>query len=167
MAENLNYDVPGNTTDVCYGNSADSCAKYGRLYNWATAMNNAGSSAANPSGVQGACPVGWHLPSDAEWTTLTTYVGTNPGTKLKSSQYWRSYSGVPTGTDDYGFSALPAGYGFSDGSFYSAGYYGNWWSATEYDADYAYYRGMYYDDESVGRYYYDKTGLYSVRCVQD
>jgi uncharacterized protein (TIGR02145 family) len=167
MAENLNYDVPDNTTDVCYLNRADSCAKYGRLYNWATAMNNAASSSTSPSGVQGACPVGWHLPSDAEWTTLTNFVGTNPGTKLKSSQYWRSYSGVPTGTDNYGFSALPAGRGYSGGSFLNAGDNGFWWSAEEYGADNTYSRNMNYNNENVFRNAYIKTDLLSVRCVQD
>jgi uncharacterized protein (TIGR02145 family)/uncharacterized repeat protein (TIGR02543 family) len=167
MAENLNYDVPDNTTDVCYDNSAANCATYGRMYNWTTAMNNAASSSANPSGRQGACPVGWHLPSDAEWTTLTNYVGTNPGTKLKSSQYWTSYSETPTGTDDFGFSALPAGNGYLDGSFYNVGGNGYWWSATEYRAGSAYSRYMSYYNEYVSRDINDETNLGSVRCVQD
>jgi len=71
MAENLNYDVPGVTTDVCYSNEPANCDKYGRLYDWATAMDNSASSSAN-SGVRGVCPSGWHLPSDAEWTALAT-----------------------------------------------------------------------------------------------
>jgi len=168
MAENLNYDVPNNTTDVCYSNNNANCATYGRLYNWSTAMGGASSSSSSPSRVQGVCPVGWHLPSDAEWTTLTSYVGSNAGTKLKSSTGWNSYSGVPVGTDNYGFSALPGGYGNSSGNFNDAGYNGYWWSATEYDASYAWSRYMYYNDGSVGRYNYGgKTGLFSVRCLQD
>ena len=136
MAENLNYDVPDNTTDVCYSNNADNCAKYGRLYNWSTAMGGASSSNRVPSGVRGVCPSGWHLPSSAEWTTLTDAVGgtSKAGTKLKSSTGWNSYSGIPFGTDDYGFSALPGGYGNSDGYFNNAGSYGRWWSATENNA---------------------------------
>jgi uncharacterized protein (TIGR02145 family) len=106
------------------------------------------------------------LPSDAEWTNLTNFVGTNPGTKLKSSQYWNSYSGVPTGTDDYGFSALPAGYGGSTGNFGNAGNRGYWWSSTEDGAN-AWWRGMGYDSEYVGRNYEGKNYLCSVRCVQD
>jgi len=60
-----------------------------------------------------ACPAGWHLPSDDEWTQLTDFVGdsSTAGTKLKSSTGWESFSGVPKGTDDYGFSALPGGGG--------------------------------------------------------
>jgi uncharacterized protein (TIGR02145 family)/uncharacterized repeat protein (TIGR02543 family) len=153
MAENLNYDVPSNTTDVCYENSVDSCAKYGRLYNWNTAMT--------------ACPVGWHLPSDAEWTQLENAVGgsSTAGKKLKSTGGWYNNG---NGTDDYGFAALPGGYGLSDGSFDLAGYRGNWWSAAERNAYYALDRSMRFDYELVGRIYYDgKTGLFSVRCVQD
>jgi len=121
MAQNLDYDVPNVTSDVCYGNSASNCTKYGRLYNWSTAMNGASSSSAVPSGVRGVCPVNWHLPSDAEWTQLTDYVGSNAGTKLKSSTGWNSYSGVPAGADTYGFSALPGGDGISGGSFDDVG----------------------------------------------
>ena len=73
--------------------------------------DNAVSSATNPSGVQGACPDGWHLPSDAEWTELVDFVGSDghsgtEGTALKSTTGWDS--GI-TGTDDYGFNALPGG----------------------------------------------------------
>jgi uncharacterized protein (TIGR02145 family)/uncharacterized repeat protein (TIGR02543 family) len=167
MAENLNYNATGS---VCYGNSADSCAKYGRLYNWETAMNGASSSAANPSGVRGVCPVGWHLPSGAEWTTLTTFVGgtTKAGTKLKSPLYWRSYSNIPEGTDEYGFSALPGGDGLSGGGFYYAGDDGHWWNATENDGGgSALTRSMSYNRESVGMSGYVKSNLFSVRCSQD
>ena len=109
-----------------------------------------------------ACPVGWRLPSDAEWTKLTDFVGgsSTAGKKLKSTSGWN-------GTDDYGFAALPAGNGYSDGSFYNAGNIGNWWSATENDAYYAWYRNMYYNYEDVGRDDRDKALLFSVRCVQD
>jgi len=164
LAQNLNYDVPNVSTDVCYNNSADSCAKYGRLYNWATAMGGASSSNKVPSGVRGVCPVGWHLPSDDEWTQLTNYVGSNAGAKLKSTSGWYSNG---NGTDAHGFSALPGGYGYSDGSFSHVGKDGLWWSATEDDADYAWFRVMYYDSEYVDRYKFVKTFLLSVRCVQD
>jgi len=160
MAQNLNYDIPNVSTDVCYENSADSCAKYGRLFTWADA--------------KAACPSGWHLPDTAEWTQLTDFVGglSIAGTKLKSSTGWRSYSGVPTGTNDYGFSALPGGEstggeGASAGIFYDAGRSGYWWSATEYYASDAWYRGMYYNEENVGRSSFSKTFLYSVRCVEN
>src|SRR5574344_2402265 len=117
MAQNLNYadsaalpNLEGNSW--CYGNSADSCAKYGRLYTWTGAMNidrsyqSASAAAVLSSPHQGACPTGWHIPTSAEWTTLENAVGgsSTAGTKLKSTSGW-SNSG--NGTDTYGFSALP------------------------------------------------------------
>jgi uncharacterized protein (TIGR02145 family)/uncharacterized repeat protein (TIGR02543 family) len=163
MAENLDYDVEGSE---CYGNSADSCAKYGRLYNWSTAMGGASSSSLSPSGVRGVCPVGWHIPSDAEWTRLANYVGdaSMAGTKLKATSGWYDNG---NGTDQYGFTALPGGNGYSDGSFDVAGYSGYWWSATEYIASSAWYRYMNYSIDYVNRSYYVKTILFSVRCAQD
>jgi len=193
MAENLNYTTASGS--ACYGEEGGpmydnetgnyrtltsseiqaNCEKYGRLYNWATAMNlpssyNSSSAADQiQTPHQGVCSVNWHLPSDAEWTQLTDFVGSNAGTKLKSSLYWNSYSGIPAGTDDYGFSAWPGG-GNSDGSMGYTGDYGHWWSATEYDgaADlFAFHRGMSYNNKDVVRYKNGKSFLFSVRCVQD
>ncbi|GHV15820.1 hypothetical protein AGMMS49938_14950 [Fibrobacterales bacterium] len=150
MAENLNYNASGSK---CYDNSTANCTTYGRLYDWATATT--------------ACPAGWHLPSDAEWTKLTDYVGgsSTAGTKLKASSGWYN-SG--NGIDDYGFSGLPGGYGISDGSFNDVGGYGYWWSATENNASNAYYRYIIYYNENVYRGYSDKDNyLISVRCLRD
>jgi uncharacterized protein (TIGR02145 family) len=154
FAENLNYVAEGSK---CPGNNSSNCEKYGRLYDWATAKK--------------ACPAGWHLPTDDEWTKLMNYVGglATAGTKLKSSSYWNSYSGVPAGTDEYGFSALPGGSGSSDGSFGTIGSSGYWWSATP--ARIMYKRGswrwyMHYNSESMGRGASIKTDLLSVRCVR-
>jgi len=152
MAENLNYDVPGTATDVCYENIAANCATYGRLYDWSAAKK--------------ACPAGWHLPSDAEWAKLEKYLGGSlkAGTKLKSSTGWKPYSGVPTITNHSKFSALPGG---SGGGFSNLGSDAYWWSATEYDANNAWRRYMDYSHEDLGRFYDSKTRLYSVRCVQN
>jgi uncharacterized protein (TIGR02145 family) len=111
---------------------------------------------------KGVCPTGWHIPSDAEWSTLTIFVGTNPGTKLKAKSGWSE----DNGTDEFGFSALPGGYGYSDGSFYGAGNFGYWWSATN-GASYAWDRTMYFNDADVNRDGHGKAYLSSVRCVQD
>jgi uncharacterized protein (TIGR02145 family)/uncharacterized repeat protein (TIGR02543 family) len=174
MAENLNYDVLDNTAGVCYNNSANNCVKYGRLYNWSTAMNGASSSSTNPSGVQGVCPFGWHLPSGAEWTQLTDYVGGAPtaGRKLKSQSGWSSCGPAGSGSsyvceDTYGFSALPGGFVYSDGRFDSAGSKGFWWSATESSVYYAYYWYVDYYNEHVYMNDLSKNGKFSVRCVQD
>jgi uncharacterized protein (TIGR02145 family) len=172
MAENLDYNVEGSK---CYGNSAESCAKYSRLYDWATAMGiDANYNSTSWSNInvntQGVCPTGWHVPRDAEWDVLMTAVGgsSTAGTKLKTSTYWTTYSGVPAGTDEFGFSALPGGGGYSDGNFFNAGSSGYWWSSTEIDAYYAWSRSMDYGSEGVFRRDYGgKAALYSVRCVQD
>ena len=149
MAENLNYKTKNSK---CYGNDASNCAKYGRLYNWDDAKN--------------ACPIGWHLPLDAEWKTLENSVGgsSTAGKKLKSRIGWRDNG---NGTDDYGFSALPGGNGDLDGYFYDAGNNGYWWGSTEDGAYGAWRRGMYYNVESVDRYGSGKPYLFSVRCVAD
>ncbi len=176
MAENLNYDVPNNATDVCYDNDPANCAKYGRLYDWATAMNGAASSEAIPSGVQGVCPAGWHLPSRDEWVELLTAIGgsSTAGTKLKSAAggWSNNYNGTSgNGTDDYGFSALPGGDGNSDGSFhegvFDAGDYGKWWSATGFLSGTAFFYYMYFNKNNVSRDYEGRTSLMSVRCLKD
>jgi uncharacterized protein (TIGR02145 family)/uncharacterized repeat protein (TIGR02543 family) len=173
MAQNLNYDGTdngGSKIGVCYGNSDNNCDEYGRLYNWATAMNNVLSSNNVPSGVKGVCDEGWHLPSDAEWTALVSYVEKEKscsncaGKHLKSQSGWYNNG---NGSDSYGFSALHGGSGNSDGSFIDAGYYGLWWSVTQNDAWNAWHRDMYYDSDIVYRYTNYKTLLFSVRCVQD
>jgi len=177
MAENLNYNASGSR---CYddntgGDSQGNCAKYGRLYNWATAMANSASSTANPSGVRGVCPSDWHLPSDAEWNALMTAVGglSTAGKHLKARDGWNSCGPSGSGKsysceDTYGFAALPGGYGFSDGSFSYVGNNGRWWSATELNANYAYSRYMYLYDEDVSRSHYGKSHYwFSVRCLQD
>jgi uncharacterized protein (TIGR02145 family) len=155
MAENLNYNANGSN---CYGNQESNCQRYGRLYNWNAARS--------------ACPNGWHLPSDAEWTMLTDFVGGSKvaGTKLKAKSGWNEYGWFSkksgNGTDDYDFSALPGG-GSSSGYFGSVGYRSYWWSSTEdYAAD-AWNRCIYYDRASVYRGGNDKSDFFSVRCVQD
>jgi uncharacterized protein (TIGR02145 family) len=82
---------------------------------------------------------------------------------LKATSGWNSNG---NGTDALGFAALPGGNGNSYGTFSNVGYYGYWWSATEYGASYAYHRYMYYYGEYVG-YLSLKYYLFSVRCLQD
>ena len=169
MAENLNYVVEGSK---CYNNSSADCDKYGSLYSWATAMalpSSCGSNSCSSqiqSKHQGICPSGWHIPSDAEWGVLMTAVGgyETAGAKLKATSGWYN-SG--NGTDEYGFSALPGGFGYSDGSFDYVGYLGRWWSASEYSSGSAYYRFMGYLNDGTYWDYDGKSGLRSVRCVQD
>ncbi len=150
FAENLNWG-PGSGISACYDNNSANCDTYGRLYDWATALL--------------VCPDGWHLPSDAEWGALTDYVGSDEGTKLKSATGWNQNG---NGTDDYGFSALPGGQGHSDVSFFGGvGDIGYWWSTTERNSIYVWFRSMGYNGISVSRNNTLKSRLHSVRCIQD
>jgi len=187
MAENLNCDV---SLSKCYDNDPANCAKYGRLYDWATAMalpskcnstlstDDVDCAKATPN-HQGLCPSGYHIPSDADWNVLMKFV--NPscsdnrdcagaGTKLRAKEGWNLYNSnfgsIPAGTDEYGFAALPGGYG-SVRDFGNIRNTGFWWSASEYHAYYAYYRSMSYKDEKVSRNDDGKHYLRSIRCVQD
>ncbi|MBI5217468.1 MAG: fibrobacter succinogenes major paralogous domain-containing protein [Bacteroidia bacterium] len=165
-------DITGNYTTKYYfdyANTPSNTATYGKLYTWAAAMNGAASSAANPSGVQGVCPTGWHLPSDAEWTQLTDYLGGGSvaGGKMKEAgtTHWNSPN---TGADNSsGFSALPGGGRSSYGTFYSVGDYGYWWCSTEYSTSDAWRWYLSYDNSHVYSYINDKSFGFSVRCLRD
>ena len=153
LSENLNYD-DGKGGSKCYENKQDYCAKYGRLYTWDDAMK--------------ACPAGWHVPKIKEWWELINYVGgeAEAGKKFKSTSGWGDDG---NGTDEYGFSALPGGFGQSDdGNFYGVSIRGYWWSATEYNDLNAWIRYMNYDIDSMGRQGGGKTSyLFSVRCIEN
>ena len=138
-----------------YAHNATNLATYGYLYNWYAATD-----------TRKICPSGWGIPTDPEWLTLTNFIGTNPGTKLKkNSSLWSTN----TGTDNYGFSALPGGYRNNFGSFYDIRVNAFFWSATEYDSGRAWdryldggsgvvYRDYIYGSKSIGG---------SVRCLKD
>jgi Fibrobacter succinogenes major domain (Fib_succ_major). len=161
------------------------CGTYGRLYNWSTAMDlpskcnstlstSDAECAITTPNHQGICPSGWHIPSDADWNVLMKLV--NPSctdnsdcagaeAKLKATSGW---NGTLVSTNDFGFAALPGGRGNPDDTFGLASNYGYWWSASEYDSNYVYYREMGYNYNRV--YYshgYSKRYLHSVRCLQD
>lgn len=164
MAQNLNY-VPASQLGYgawCYNLSSDSCLKYGRLYNWSAAMSGSASSAAVPSGVRGLCPSGWHLPSDGEWTILANVLGGAQlaGKKLKSD--------IWAGDNSSGFSALPAGGRNYYGIYYDIGDYAHFWSATEKDSSYAWYRFLESGSGVFSRDYgYNKNFGFSIRCLKD
>jgi uncharacterized protein (TIGR02145 family) len=140
-----------------YNNDAANKNTYGALYNWFTV--NTGILA----------PTGWHIPSDAEWTTLTTYLGgeSAAGSKLKETgtTHWQSPN---TGaTNETGFTALPGGTRGIIGAFGAIGSFGHWWGSTEGNTSNAWERSMKYSDSGVGRYGVDKSNGFSVRCTRD
>jgi len=138
MSENLNYNAIGSE---CHENN---CDKYGRLYNWATAMelplscNSSVCSSSITEKHRGVCPIGWHIPNNAEWDELHSYVG-----------------GI-NGTTDYRFAALL----FLDKA-------GIWWSASEYNFEGAYGQMTHFDGPPGSWYSNYKSSLFSVRCIKD
>ena len=115
-----------------YDDNENNVADYGRLYTWAAAMNGSSASDANPSGVQGVCPNGWHLPSEAEWAELVEYLGGESvaGGKMKETgtTHWNSPN---TGaTNESGFTGLPSGYRNKNGTYYGLGSYGAYRSSS-------------------------------------
>lgn len=181
-------DATSSDEPYYYVNPSVDAAVYGYYYNWRAAMHESESSSANPSGVQGVCPTGWHLPSDAEWTQLTDYVGSyrdctcggnsgNIAKALASTEGWYVCDSADW-CDDCGiglnssannttyFSAVPAGF-CNDSSFNDAGYNAYFWSSTQGNGYCAYYRGLYYNYAYVRRYYDGKYLGFSVRCIRD
>ena len=141
-----------------YNNTPSNSATYGKLYNWYAATD-----------AHNIAPTGWHVPTDAEWTTLTTYLGgaSIAGSKLKETgtTHWPSPN---TGaTNETGFTALPGGYRSNGGPFDSIGNYCLWWSASEFSATDAWYRYMFHNYSFVNRLNLSKEMGYSVRCVRD
>jgi len=141
-----------------YSNTAANGTKYGHLYNWYAA-----------SDTRNIAPVGWHVPTDAEWTTLTTYLGGESvaGGKLKEAGTLNWASPNTAAINETGFSALPGGLRYSDGTFYYIGNDGAWWTAGESNASYAWYRYMSCSRSSVYRNYDGKADGFSVRCLRD
>ncbi len=148
-------DDKGEPAWCYYDNNAANGTKYGKLYNW-YAVNDS----------RGLAPQGYHIPTDAEWTKLTDYLGGEDiaGKKMKCSSGWINNG---NGTNSSGFSGLPGGFRNFSGEFYSIGKFGCWWSSTElflYGA-----RGLYLSSRigNVIKDYSIKAEGLSVRCLRD
>lgn len=140
-----------------YNNDASNDIAYGKLYNWYTVVDS-----------RNVCPTGWHVPTDAEWTILTDYLGgiNVAGGKMKSVTGWN----LPNtdATNESGFSGLPGGNRITaGGDFVDAGEAGVWWSSTELLSDLAWGYGLYYGNGIAYRAYEDKFDGFSVRCIKD
>ncbi len=180
MAENLRttHAPDGTLLDaISYWGNYDSDTLeeiYGRLYDWPTIMQNDSSSNSNPSGVQGICPDGWHLPSKAEFEELVNAVGGDSlgGGPLKEfgTYHWN----LPNlgGSNLSGFNALPAGLVMhSPGTYYHGMYLGEYayfWSCTANDTTNERFSiALYYDYKGVWEVYNYNALYFSVRCVKD
>lgn len=171
-------------TSVSVAKDTDNYKTYGVLYNWPAAMAGAASSSANPSGVQGVCPAGWHIPSDAEWTQLENYLiangynydGTISGYKFAKSMAatsnWNAHTGIGNIGNNLslnnksGFSALPGGRRH-DGGFLASEDIGYWWISTMTSVGFAWHRSLQYNSGSIGSSGYRNDYGFSVRCVRD
>ena len=177
MAENLNHKTKNS---FCYNDKESNCTKYGRLYRWSAAMDSIGTWP-NPQckcGYEttcvvvpphrGVCPAGWHMPVVKEFEILIATVGGIQ--KLRSTTGWDNSS--VSGTDEYSFTALPAGYleDYSNdgyGFYYEEGDAARFLTASEKDQYSAYHykiRNGSYSGEFLGG---PKNKAYSVRCIKD
>ena len=143
----------------CYhNNDPANNGTYGKLYNW-YAVND----------PRGLAPAGWHVPTDAEFTTLTTYFGGEPvaGGEMKVTGTIRWATPNTGATNNGGWSGLPGGVRFASGSFNVAGFFGVWYSSTADGTSKAWARYLAFDIANVYRLNYDKTYGFSVRCLRD
>ena len=160
FAENLAYK-PGDGHYMAYDNDTTNLEKYGYLYDWETANK--------------ACPSGWHLPTDAEWSTLTDNLGGGniAGGKLKETgtSHWESPN--IGATNETGFTALPGGNRDIFGQFQYIGTVGRWWSSTSYKEGSqgrigdAWFREMAVSDGKIVRNFSTEVAGFSVRCIRD
>lgn len=181
MAENLNIGIRidgilGQTNNgiiekYCQNNIETNCDTYGGLYQWDETMLYT-----TQQGAQGICPVGWHLPTDAEWCTMTQYIdptvncsgggwqGTDVGTKMKSTTGWAAGG---NGTNSSGFNGLPAGSTNLDGTFCCLTSLTQMWSSTLQNSASSYQRKLHYSLYGIEVDAYNKLYGFSVRCIKD
>jgi len=181
MAENLNTSIYRNGDTIAtglddltwsittsgawayYSNEASNACPYGKLYNWYTCMDS-----------RGLCPVGWHVPSDGEWTVLTDFLGGEAvaGGKMKTTGTVEAGTGLwnapnTVATNSSGFSSTPSGDRYNDGIFYNVGNVAYWWSSSEIDANLSWGRGLNVLSESISRFEDYTVAGFSVRCLRD
>jgi uncharacterized protein (TIGR02145 family) len=170
MAQNLNIGTKINDQEdqtdngiiekYCYYNGDGYCDVYGGLYQWNEMMQFV-----TTEGAQGICPAAWHLPSDSEWTELTTFLGGESvaGGKMKETGYAHWAEPNTDATNSSGFTALPGGHRHYPWDFMDLNVLGYFWSSTQGPL----YRSLSFWDANVTRdYYWDSLG-FSVRCLKD
>jgi len=208
MRENLRTRNYADGTLIAYGdaymsysdpyyyfpdNNESNVLTYGLLYNWAAVMKNEGSSDTDPSGVQGVCPEGWHLPSRAEWNQLSNYVSLQPAyycnenpdyiaKAFASTSGWLEDDGLCavgnnlSANNATGLTILPAGYLYDYGLHLYFGYFAALWSATERSGTDGYCSSLQLSDSGLNEYYpgagnnihiISKEYGFSVRCVRN
>ena len=167
-------ELGDNNTDKAYcfyNNQTEMFNAYGALYTWAAAMNGALSSNETPSQIQGACPNGWHLPSDDEWTALTATVAADHYPDISNALKAKSVWDEADIGDDYGFSALPGGRVNIDQDldfFLGEGEHTTWWSSTQSSETtiYTYQLDKGWNDLFRAIHSNKSSGFY-IRCIRD
>jgi uncharacterized protein (TIGR02145 family) len=152
----------------CYNaNNVANGTIYGKLYNWYAVAGIHDTDPSTPNKT--LAPVGYHIPTDVEWFTLTNFLGGDivAGRKMKATGTTLWQSPNADATNSSGFTGLPGGDRYLDGTWSLRGYYGFWWSASEYDtpSPYAWTRDLYYEHGVANRNYYHKMHGFSVRCL--
>lgn len=136
-----------------YDNNAAYDAIYGKLYNWYAVSDS-----------RNLCPLGWHVPSDAEWTVLSNFLGTDVGFKMKATSGWGNNG---NGSNASGFTGLPGGARNGDGTFDYVGRNGYFWSSTQFSTGGAWLWSLFSDLRGLNRGNLDKKHGFSVRCIRD
>lgn len=170
-------------TNVSEAKSNINYLTYGALYNWPAAMNGASGSVDIPSGVQGICPAGWHLPSAGEWGGLIDYLtnngygyggtGNDIAKSMASTSGWKPSAEAgevgndQTSNNQSGFNGLPAGYRINTLGFVSLSEYAFFWSATEGSVNYAQYWYLSFKENALLNNNYYKNFGFSVRCLRN
>lgn len=160
----------------CYNDDPAFCDSEGGLYQWHMALglsqtcksHDTSTPCVEVDNMQGVCPIGWHIPSDAEWSTLSSYLGGElaAGDALKEagSTNW----GVDNNADNSsGFTGLPGGRRFVGGDFSTITGYAFYWTATAYSNDTTWYRYLKYNNSGIGRDEGSKARGFFVRCLKD
>ncbi len=153
-----------------YDNNSSNESTYGRLYTWSAIMNGASGTNENPSNVQGACPNGWHVPSESEWDEMRDYLGgrTVMGGKLKETGTAHWLSPNTAATNSSGMTIVPGGLRFDDGEYQYLGEAALFWNCSDFDdLDYASAYQISYDTNEASYKWNFKTFAQSLRCVMD
>ena len=140
-----------------YENDRLNGVQFGKLYNWYAVID-----------PRGLAPIGYHVPTDDEWTALTTYLGGEDvaGNKMKETSGWYPFPEI-TNINSSGFKGLPGGYCGYNGIFTNLGYYNSWWSSSENVDTYVWYRFLVYNSSWAARTSTLTSAGFSVRCLQD
>jgi len=178
MAENLITDRFNNGNDITttdpisldiskednpmyqwiYPDVDTSKVKIGRLYTWYAVTD-----------FRKLCPKGWHVPTDSDWNTLTSYLGGDSvaGAKLKETGEDKWYGSNETSTNESGFTAIPGGYRYPIGTFSGYRRDASFWTSTESKGNYAFYRSLNYNNKNIYKDVYNKALAFSVRCIMN